>query len=448
MGATTISNGTVDITLVHRSNARISVTITAYIVTNLCGQLPYKSFDSPFANTIGDDELADPTFNRPGAIDILLGAGAWAAIVNDDLRHISHDNSHVIAQSTLFGWIIYGQIPAAAHVRLRNCTTSIECEDAQLDKLLLRFWNADAFPEERQWTTDEKRAEDIFVRTHKRAAQSGRYTVSVPLKHDAKQLGNSISAARACFYGIEKRLTKDPQLHAKYKAVFDDYRALRHMVLAPEKPKNDAESYYLPHHPINVADGKGKFRVVFNASATTSTGISYNDQQLPGPKLQDDLIAIFLRFRAHRFGMTADIRQMFRQVNVAPDQWNYQRVLWRDSPSDELHEYVITVVCWGQTSAGFNAVRAVRQCAIDERQRFPVGSTIALNDLYYDDMLSGAPTEDEVCNAYHQITQLLRAGGFELAKWATNSSTLAAAIRDELHTEFDIPMDCGVLGER
>lgn len=275
MGATTISNGIVDITLVHHTDDNVTIAIQAYIVANICGRMPYKRFDSPFANTIEDSKLADPTFNRPGMIELLLGAGALAAIINEDLHRSSSNNNHAVAQSTLFGWVIYGQIPSAAHVRLQNCTTTVECDDAKLDQLLLRFWNADAMPEDRQWTVEEKRAEDIFVRTHTRDQKTGRYTVRVPLRSDARPLGNSISAARACFYGIEKSFIRDSQLHAKYKAVFDDYRALHHMVLAPQRPKDDAESYFLPHHPINVASEKGKFRVVFNASATTSTGVRH-----------------------------------------------------------------------------------------------------------------------------------------------------------------------------
>lgn len=447
MGASTISRGIVNVSLVHRTKDNIRINIQAFIVNNVCGTLPCRSFESPFAEVIANDELADPAFNQPSGVELLLGAGAWAAITDKNVRHINHNNNHAVAQSTLFGWVIYGQIPAAMHLRLRNCNTVVELENAKLDQLLLRFWNGDEVPRERQWTAEEKRAEEVFIRTHQRDPKTGRYVVHVPLKQGAKPLGNSISTARACFYGVEKRLLREPELHARYKAVFDDYRELHHMVLAPEKPVDDSKSYYLPHHPINVTGNKGKFRVVFNASAATSTGVSYNDQQLAGPKLQDDLISIFLRFRAKRFGMTADIRQMFRQVRITPEQWNFQRVLWRDSPSDELREYVLTVVCWGQTSAGFNAVRAVRQCAVDEQHNYPAGARIAMSDLYYDDLLSGAATEDEVCNAYHQVAQLLRSGGFELAKWATNSTALAAVLKDELHAEFEIPMDCGVLGE-
>lgn len=447
IGSSTLASGIVDLTLVHRTVDNIRIRLKACIVPRISDQLPDKSFDSPFADSIANEELADPTFNQPNNIDLLLSAGAWATIINDNMRRIQHNNFYAIAQSTIFGWVIYGQIPTAAHVRLLSCHTSLDLEDAKLDQLLVKFWNADSIPQERQWTADEQRAEDIFVTTHRREL-SGRYTVSIPLKHDPKALGNSVRGAKACFFGIEKKLIRNPSLFAQYKSVFDDYRAARHMVLAPEKPIDDADSYYLPHHAINADGSGGKFRVVFNASAKSSTGISYNDQQLAGPKLQDNLITIFLRFRAHQFAMVADIKQMFRQVNVSPENWNYQRVFWRDSPNDQLSEYIITVVCWGQTSASFNAVRAVRQCALDEQKRFPIGSNIALNDLYYDDLLSGAATESELLNSYQETTQLLKSGGFELAKWATNSQILAAAIENELHHEIEFPIDSGILGMR
>lgn len=146
--------------------------------------------------------------------------------------------------------------------------------------------------------------------------------------------------------------------------------------------------------------------------------------------------------------MTADIKQMFRQVNVAPEHWNFQRVFWRDAPNEELREYVTTVICWGQTSAGFNAVRAVRQCAVDEQHKFPIGAQVALNDLYYDDLLSGAPTETHLLTACQQVSQLLATGGFELSKWATNSDALAAAISNHSTSESELPIDSGVLGMR
>lgn len=347
----------------------------------------------------------------------------------------------------LLGWIIYGHLFPCKSAHIRSLHAAIDVDEARIDQLLIKYWNADVIPKVRQWTTDEQRAEDIFVNTYRRES-NGRYTVQITFVHDRKPLGDSAKAAKAIFLGVERRLHRDPLLLANYKSVFDDYRSLRHMVLAPERPINHAESYYIPHHAINIADDQRKFRVVFNASAATTTGVSLNDQQLAGPRLQDDLNAIFLRFREHQYGMTADIKQMYRQVNVAPEHWNYQRVYYRDSTSEPLQEYVTTVICWGQKSAGFNAVRAVQQCAIDGQQEFPIGSYVALNDLYYDDLLTGSDSECKLFTAYEQSTKLLLTGGFELAKWATNSKMLASAIADGLHADFELPLDAGILGMR
>lgn len=447
LGSTTVAAGLVHLILTHRNDATVQIPLSAFIVPHITANLPNGRMDSPFDGRIPCNELADPAYKVPGKVDVLLCAGAWATIVTDKMHRIWSNGHCAIAQLTALGWIIYGHMLPYKGDRLRNLHATIDIEDARIDQLLIKYWNADTIPRARQWTADEQRAEEIFVKTHRREA-NGRYTVQIPFVHDKKPLGDSAKMAKACFLSVERRLHRNPSLFAQYKAVFDDYRALKHMVLAPERPLDHSEAYHIPHHAINVADSNKKFRVVFNASAATTTGVPLNDQQLAGPRLQDDLNTIFLRFRSHQYGMTADIKQMYRQVNIAPEHWNYQRVYYRDSTNEPLQEYVSTVICWGQTSAGFNAVRAVQQCATDGKSEFPIGSYVALNDLYYDDLLTGASSESELFTAYEQSSQLLLTGGFELAKWSTNNEALASAIADGCREETKLPIDAGVLGMR
>lgn len=450
IGADAVANRMVDLHIIHRANDTDPVLVKALVVPRIASYLPDRKFTPPFNDIIPLGELADPIHNYPGPIDILLGAGVWANIVCDGIKRNIINDRQSIAQLTTLGWVIYGQISTCSHLRLYNCHMSSDEEDIHLDKLMLRFWNADAIPEARQWTAEEQLAEQIFTSTVQRES-NGRYIVRIPKRTDAAPLGNSQRSAKACFYSIEKKLQRNPELYVKYKAVFDDHRARKHMVLAAEKPVDDADSYYMPHHPINTnisGNHQRKFRVVFNASAATTTGTSFNDQQLPGPKLQDDLNAIFLRFRKRKFALTADIKQMFRQVNVSPLDWDHQRLIWRDSPSQPLDEYIMTVVTWGMTSAGFNAVRAMRQCAMDHRHSFPLGAQIALTDFYFDDMLSGADDEDQLMIAQAEVDQLLKSGGFELAKWTSNSSRLAMAISAQQCIEVEFPTESGVLGMR
>ena len=46
------------------------------------------------------------------------------------------------------------------------------------------------------------------------------------------------------------------------------------------------------------------------------------------------------------------------------------------------------------------------------------------SDFYMDDRLTGASTEDELLSLHRRVSQTLSNCGFDLRKWATNSSTL------------------------
>lgn len=89
--------------------------------------------------------------------------------------------------------------------------------------------------------------------------------------------------------------------------------------------------------------------------------------QLISERLQDDLIDLIIRFRWHAIAITADIKQIYRQVQVHPDDWDLQRLFWREGPHKKLLEYWLTVVTFGMASAPHCAVRAMQQCAIDNK---------------------------------------------------------------------------------
>ncbi|GBN57910.1 hypothetical protein AVEN_272856-1 [Araneus ventricosus] len=98
-----------------------------------------------------------------------------------------------------------------------------------------------------------------------------------------------------------------------------EYEALGHMELVTDN--EPSTSYYLPHHGVFKPDKTStKLRVVFNASALSSNGLSLNDIQMNGGLTQEDLFSIMLRFRKHNFAFSADIRKMYRMILVDPQQ--------------------------------------------------------------------------------------------------------------------------------
>lgn len=84
------------------------------------------------------------------------------------------------------------------------------------------------------------------------------------------------------------------------------------------------DGYYTPHHGVLSSN---KFRVVFNASAKTTSGVSLNETQLVGEKLQRDLFITLINFRQYKFAMTADIEKIYRQISVHQNVRKFQKIL-------------------------------------------------------------------------------------------------------------------------
>ncbi|XP_036328632.1 uncharacterized protein LOC118740963, partial [Rhagoletis pomonella] len=203
-----------------------------------------------------------------------------------------------------------------------------------------------------------------------------------------------------------------------------EYERVGHMELVSRTAEPGELVYYIPHHCVTK-----KFRVVFDASCRTDKGISLNEVQLLGEKLQRDLAEIVLGFRRHKIGIIGDIKMMFRQVRIVQRQWNLQRIFWRDSTNDPIGEYWLKVVTYGMTSSTFNAVRAVIQCARDAAKDHSDASKVIENDLYMDDCATGSRNESEAIRLAKDIDHILKGGGFEMKKWKSNSKRLVEEMR-------------------
>lgn len=95
------------------------------------------------------------------------------------------------------------------------------------------------------------------------------------------------------------------------------YQKLGHMTLIIKYENNTVPIYYLPHHSVERPDHiTTKMRVVFDASAKTSTNVSLNDVLMVGPTIQPDIFTILLRFRKHNFVLFGDLAKMYRQILI------------------------------------------------------------------------------------------------------------------------------------
>ncbi|CAG7696131.1 unnamed protein product, partial [Allacma fusca] len=152
--------------VVSNVNKQYKLTVEAFNISRVTGLLPNLPCDSAQWDHVSTLKLADPNFNKPGSIDILLGADAYAEIMLGEIRRGPADTP--IAQETKLGWIVYGRAPPSTVSgkpipHIVSCSTHLN-----LDKSLQRFWQLEDLPMKRILTAEEKCCEEKFRLTHRR----------------------------------------------------------------------------------------------------------------------------------------------------------------------------------------------------------------------------------------------------------------------------------------
>jgi hypothetical protein len=151
-----------------------------------------------------------------------------------------------------------------------------------------------------------------------------------------------------------------------------------------------------------------------------------------------------MRWRQHPVCFVADVVKMYRQIKVAPEDVDYQRLFWRDDPESEIKHLRLLRVTFGTASAPYLAVRTLHQVAYDEGVLKPRAAEIILNDFYIDDLMSGCQTVQEGIKLCNDINEILIKGGFQLQKWTSNKEELFKEVIKESAREeatMDLKVD-------
>ncbi|CAG9135002.1 unnamed protein product [Plutella xylostella] len=290
---------------------------------------------------------------------------------------------------------------------------------------LTRFWELDSVPAGKCFSNEEQACEELFQKTTRRD-DNGQFVVTIPLKDSPESLGDSYTMAQRRFYALERKLERDSLLKDRYLKFMHEYIALDHMSENTLHHSSD-KKYYMPHHGVvRESSTTTKLRVVYDCSARTSSGKSFNDIQMVGPTVQDDLLSILLRFRQHKFVVTGDVEKMYRAVLVEPHQRSLQQILFRFDRSEPLKSYTLKTLTYGTAAAAYLATKCLTSLA-DQSTEPAVRDSIK-HDFYVDDFLSGGDTVDSVVELCNGVVQTLGSAKFNLRKWQSNSKSILESI--------------------
>lgn len=403
---------------------------SASVVDNITSRLPACYIDPENFGFLNKLKLADPHFNHPGKVQLLLGVGFLVRVRKPGLQRFRN----VIAENTSLGWVVLGDCsndsPQSTSQSLFLTKT---VNNRELSKQIQKFFEIEEFAENIPQKPEDQLCEEKFKKSLTRCAD-GKLMMELPFREESDQIiGPSKHIAMRRLLILEKKLDKNPELKYAYTKTFKDYLESGH--LSPvTKPSKEGCEYFLPHHAV-VKDSSSttKVRVVFDGSCRSGDGTSLNDHLLTGPKLQKDIRDVFFKWRTYQYALTADITKMYRMFWIAEKHRDFQKVLWRFDRSEPVKEYTLNTVTFGTSSAPFQAIRALNHIAEVESVNFPLASNAILTDFYVDDFISGGFTLEEAIQKQIELRSMLSQYGLEIRKWSSNTSQALQNIPTELH---------------
>ncbi|XP_066596281.1 uncharacterized protein [Prorops nasuta] len=366
-------------------------TLTFLTVSNIANLVPSEIFPRNSISITRGLQLADPQFYLPRPVDILIGSGATLSMFSIGQINLSNNSSDLILQKTQLGWVIAGDSVNATSFH------NINCDLLGLSEQLSAFWKIEEPGFVESQSTEEAVCEKHYVQTVSRD-NTGKYIVRLPFRENViKEFGDMRIIALRRLNMLERKFHNDAEFKKGYSKIMQEYLDLGHM---SEITDIDNDGYYMPHHGVlKLSSATTKLRIVFDASAKTRSGVSLNETLMTGPTIQDKIFDLLIRFRFHKYVLTADIEK---------------------------------IVTFGVSAAPFLAIRTIQKLADDEALRFPIAARILKRDLYVDDLITGAETIKEIQGIQDEIVDLLNCGGFKIRQWASNDKQSLVGLADKL----------------
>ncbi|XP_047985751.1 uncharacterized protein LOC125225979 [Leguminivora glycinivorella] len=371
-------------------------------------------------------DLGDECYTGMGVPQMLIG-GDFSHLINPtEVRQGGEDEP--CAVKTSLGWVFFGRMPRYVP---NNEQVVMHChsDDSDLVEQVKKHWAVEALgiTAKDNIRPDDQRAIDTFERTVKKVGQ--RYEVGQLWAADDIKLPPSFNMAKARLRNLEARMSRDPDFANEYQAQIHKLLEKGYAERIMEPPQSD-RMWFLPHFSVYNLN-KGKYRAVFDCAAK-SQGCALNDFILAGPDLLQSLLGILLRFREWEFAVTADIQEMFLQIQLRREDRHSQLFIWRGSRRDVTPwTYQLNRVCFGNISSPFLAHSVRNRNATDNKDRYPDAVYDIHNNHYMDDYVASYETERELISTATQVRLAHAEASFRLRSYASNSELLMRNIDPE-----------------
>ncbi|UYV81516.1 hypothetical protein LAZ67_20001410 [Cordylochernes scorpioides] len=328
-------------------------------------------------------------------IHMLIGSDLLSSILTGRMQILQ---SGVVATETKLGWTVMG--PAIGNDMEDSCliVTSLHVNSFDVQDL----WKLDVLgimdaAETKSWKDLIEASNTHFKETVKRE-ESGRYIVSLPWIAGHPPVPGKM-------------------LYEKYDTIFEEWEKEKFIEEVEDKWE---ECSYFPHRPVLKDSRTTPIRPVFDASCKKKGLPSLNQCLEKGDNLIELIPDLLLRFRLGKYGIIADIRKAFLQIQVREEYREFLRFLWWKKDQKTLKFYRHCRLVFGLTSSPFLLAATIKyHLSLPQFQDNRCAELLA-RSFYVDNcILSLSPTHD-VKKFTKESSDIMMQAKFELRDWMWN----------------------------
>ncbi|XP_070559938.1 uncharacterized protein [Ptychodera flava] len=304
-----------------------------------------------------------------------------------------------------------------------HVATNLKQEETDMNS----FWELESIGIRDDPQATESAADYELYRSTKIEFHGNRYVAKLPWKPDHPPLPTNFSISETRTRSMVNRLSGD--LRSTYDKIIQEQE--RKGFIEKVIDDDTSQGHYLPHHPVKKDSETTPIRIVYDCSCKAGNGVSLNDCLSTGTPLLNDLVSILIRFRVHRYALSADIEKAFLQIGLHEDDRNFTKFLWLsdcNNPNSDFDVYRFKSVLFGAVSSPFILNTVVRSHL--EANGSDVCQDLKEN-IYVDNAMSGAQTREDILNYHNEANEVMSKGGFNLRSWASNCTELRDLAREQ-----------------
>ena len=309
--------------------------------------------------------------------------------------------------------------------------SNLDAEASKLDQLRKEVMHFETFPGDNDdvATRSQQDVEALRIMRESRKKVGNQYQVSVLWRPGEPDFENNFSMAKKRLESLERSYHfKDPALKAAFWQHVKDWEAKGYFVRVPPERMWIPQQRILPMFPVVRTDKTTtKIRPVLDGAAKYK-GKSVNDACFKGPNVINNLPSVLTRFRKYQIALGGDVAEMFLQILNYPEDRQYQRILFRENPYDEIQMLEPHVHIFGNAGSPCIAIYTITEHARENAHKYPRASEAVQKSSIVDDIMDSVQTVDEAIRMYKDLKTLFKECGMNIRKFFSNHDDVLSAI--------------------